>query len=302
MNGEWGLQISMPEPDSAPYLKQIASHLPDFPVSRARILPDTGQFNTVLCLDERWIFRFPKTPRVAADLAHELELLPRLQGRLPLPIPQPRFSARDDAGSVLFMGYARLPGQPLLRERYAQLAADARVVDGIARDLAEFLLALHAIPPAELGLGAQGDDARAAWAQYERDFRDQLFPHMRAEAGRAVERDFAAALSDTDKWRYDPCLAHGDFGTGNILIHAGRVSGIIDFSFCGVGDPAQDLGALIASYGDAFAERVFRFYPVLRRHLPRARFYCGNYALIQALYALRDDDVAEFEDGIAAFR
>ena len=292
----------MPEPDSAPYLKRIASRLPEFAASQARILPAAGQFNTVLCLDERWIFRFPKSPGAAADLAQELAILPRLQGKLPLPIPQPQFSALDEAGDVLFMGYPMLPGEPLLRQRYAELEADGHVVDGIARDLAGFLLALHAIPPADIGLVDSGDDARAAWAQYERDFREQLFPHMRAEARRAVERDFGAALSDEDLWRYDPCLTHGDFGTGNILIQAGRVSGIIDFGFCGIGDPAQDLGALIASYGDDFAERVFRFYPALRARLPRARFYCGNYALIQALYALRDNDPVEFEDGIADYR
>ena len=284
------------------YLALLARHLPELTFRGARLLPATGQFNTVLCLDERWIFRFPKSPGAAAELAHELELLPGLQGKLLLPIPQPQFSALNDAGAALFMGYAMLPGEPLLRERYAKLAADARVVDGIARGLADFLLALHAIPPTEIGLADRGDDARAAWARYEREFRNQLFPHMRAEARRAVERDFAAALGDGDLWRYDPCLTHGDFGTGNILFHAGRVSGIIDFSFCGPGDPAQDLGALIASYGDNFAERVFRHYPALRQHLPRARFYCGNYALIQALYALRDDDMAEFEDGIAGYR
>ena len=159
------------------------------------------------------------------------------------------------------------------------------MVERIARDLAGFLLALHAIPPAEIGLDDCGDDARATWAQFERDFREQLFPHMRADARRAVERDFAAALRDDELWRFKPCLTHGDFGTGNILIHAGRISGIIDFSFCGVGDPAQDLGALIASYGEDFVQRVFQHYPALRQHLRRARFYCGNYALMQALFA-----------------
>lgn len=290
---------AMPERDAVPYLELIVRHLPDFADSQARILPATGQFNTVLCLDERWIFRFPKSSQVAAELAHELELLPRLGSRLPLPIPQPQFSAFDGAGRALFMGYAMLPGQPLLRERYAQLKVDAPAVERIARDLADFLLALHAIPPADIGLEDQGDDARAAWAQYGRDFREQLFPHMRADARRAVERDFAAALSDDDMWRFDSCLIHGDYGTGNILIDGGgRISGIIDFSFCGPGDPAQDLGALIASYGEDFAERVFEYYPALRRRRQRARFYRGNYALIQALYALRDNDQAEFEDGI----
>ena len=101
-------------------LNLIRQHLPDFAFERAEGLESTGQFNTVLCLDERWIFRFPKSRHAAADLAHELEILPRLLGKLPLPIPQPQYSARDDNGQVLFMGYARLPGEPLLRRRYAQ--------------------------------------------------------------------------------------------------------------------------------------------------------------------------------------
>jgi len=284
------------------YVALLKRQLPDLRFRAAQLLPSSGQFNHVLAIDDAWIFRFPKSAPAAADLAHELELLPRLQGKLPLPIPQPRFSAVDDAGAVLFMGYAMLPGGPLLRERYAELRADALAVDRIARDLAGFLLALHAIPPADIGLDEQGEDARAAWAQYERDFRQQLFPHMRADARRAVERDFAAALHDDDLWRYAPCLTHGDFGTGNILIQAGHVSGIIDFGFSGIGDPAQDLGALIASYGDDFAERICHYYPALRGHWPRARFYCGNYALIQALYALRDGDADEFEDGITGYR
>ena len=77
--------------------------------------------------------------------------------------------------------------------------------------------------------------------------------------------------------------------------------GIIDFSFCGPGDPAQDW-RLDRQLREAFAQRVFRYYPALRGHRRRAQFYRGNYALIQALYALRDDDAAEFEDGIADYR
>ena len=42
----------------------------------------------------------------------------------------------------------------------------------------------------------------------------------------------------------------------------------------------------------------YDIFPALRAGLRRTRFYCGNYALIQALYALRDDDAVEFEDGM----
>lgn len=88
----------------------------------------------------------------------------------------------------------------------------------------------------------------------------------------------------------------------SLLFHNGRISGIIDWGFCGLGDPAQDLGALLASYGEAFVARVCRHYPALGKGLARARFYRRQYALLQALFALRDGDQAEFDDGIAAYR
>ena len=280
-------------------LRLIRQHLPDFAFERAERLLSPGQFNIVLAVDDKWMFRFPKSAGAAADLARELDILPRLHGRLPLPIPEPRFHARDPAsGDLLFMGYPRLPGEPLMRERFARLRDDEAVLAGIAKDLALFLRTLHAIAPAEHGLAPAGESALTEWTRIGEEIREKLFPLMRSDAREAVEQNFEKALNDADMWHDDECLIHGDFGTGNFLFHDGRISGVIDFGFCGSGDPAQDLGALLASYGEPFVERVLRHYPALRTGLPRAHFYCGNYALIQALYALRDGDEAEFEDGM----
>ena len=288
---------------TTPYLALLKRHLPDFAFRRARILPSSGQFNTVLRVDDSWIFRFPKSPAAAADLARELELLPRLQGKLPLPIPQPQFQARDaESGDPLFMAYPLLPGEPLLREAFARLQDDGGVVEALARDLALFLRALHAIDPADIGLKSSGEDARMEWTRIRDALREKLYPFMRADARAEASANFAKALADDSLWRVEACLIHGDFGTGNILHRDGRVSGVIDFGFCGVGDPAQDLGALLASYGEPFVARVCHHYPALRLGLRRARFYKSNYALIQALYALRDGDEEEFEDGISAYR
>ena len=283
------------------YLQLIRARYPELATGRARLLSEAGQFNVVLCLDERWIFRFPKHPRAAAELARELEILPRLRGRLPLPIPDPVFASKDADGQLQFMGYAMIPGEPLLRHRYRVLSADERIVDGIARDLAGFLKALHAIDPADIDIESDAQDSRQFWRRAWIDVRERLFPHMRPDAREQVRKHFESGLNDADLWRIEPRLIHGDFGTGNILFNGGRVSGIIDFSSCGPGDPAQDLGALLSSYGERFIERFLEHYPALTSCLPRARFYLGNYALLQALYGLRDDDRAAFEDGIADY-
>ena len=38
-----------------------------------------------------------------------------------------------------------------------------------------------------------------------------------------------------------PTWLHGDLQGGNLLIESGRLSAVIDFGLCGVGDPACDL-------------------------------------------------------------
>ena len=287
------------------YLALLKRHLPELMFRDAQLLRSSGsgQFNHVLSIDDAWIFRFPKSADAAADLARELDILLRLQGKLPLPIPDPQYQARDDdSGVLLFMGYRRLPGEPLLREKFAGLQGEERVLEDLARDLARFLRRLHAIAPAEIGLRPSGESAKAEWTRIGADVQEKLFPYMRVDARAAAARNFREALNDADLWQDDECLIHGDFGTGNILYREGRISGIIDFGFCGAGDKAQDLGALLASYGEPFVERLCRHYPALRAGWRRARFYHSNYALIQALYALRDGDEAEFEDGISAYR
>ena len=286
----------------AALLGLIRRHAPGLDFDSARILPAAGQFNIVVQLDESWIFRFPKSAYVARDLAHELAVLPPLHARLPLPIPAPRFSALDADGLPLFMAYAMLPGEPLLPDRFAKLRKDPSLERRIAADLAGFLRALHKIVPTELGLADVEADARAAWARYFAAIQERLFPFMRPAARRELSQDFQAALDQADRWHYRSCLIHGDFGAGNILVADGRVTGIIDFSFCMPGDPAQDLGALLASYGEDFVALALAEYPALGAHLWRARFYRRQYALLQALYALRDGDQAEFDDGIAAYR
>ena len=293
----------MTDPSLAPYLARIRRRCPDFAFHQARLLASSGQFNTALCLDERWIVRFPKSQRAAAEVAQELDILPRLQGMLPLPIPNPvRAAWHPDSGQLEWMAYAMLPGEPLLRGKFAALTETA-ILERIALDLAAFLKVLHGIPAASIGLDkTPPEDSRQAWRQIYADIQEKLYPFMRAAARAEVSRRLAQALNDESLWQIENCLIHGDFGTGNILYQNGRISGIIDFTFCGLSDPAQDLGALISSYGEPFVERILRHYPDLRRCLPRARFYQRHYDLIQALYALRDNDPDEFEYGIAAYR
>ena len=132
-------------------LSILRKYAPELAEGSARLIVGHGQFNHILVIDERWIVRFPKSEPAAAYLANELDILPKLRGRLPLPIPAPQYSALDpQSGNPLFMAYPMLPGEPLKARRCDILPQDEPTLDALARDLADFLRALHAIPPAEL--------------------------------------------------------------------------------------------------------------------------------------------------------
>jgi aminoglycoside 2''-phosphotransferase len=195
-----------------------------------------------------------------------------------------------------------LPGQPLWAEALAALA-DESALDRIARQLAGFLRTLHTLPADALGPDAPPGDSLATWATMFEQFREKLFPFMRPDARDAVARLFAELLEDLRCNPARPVLRHGDFGTGNILYdpRTRAISGIIDFGFAGLGDPALDAAALSASYGEMFLARCYQVYPELELMLPRARLYRGTYALQQALYALRDGNQEDFADGIAGY-
>src|SRR5581483_1154898 len=44
----------------------------------------------------------------------------------------------------------------------------------------------------------------------------------------------------------DPTLVHGDFRAGNLLFEHDRISGVLDWEFAHLGDPARDLAWLMA--------------------------------------------------------
>jgi aminoglycoside phosphotransferase (APT) family kinase protein len=76
------------------------------------------------------------------------------------------------------------------------------------------------------------EDAKVrAWL--EQKTIDAIFKILANERARLEEMDAESSL------------AHGDFNPTNILIHRGKVSGILDWEFCHSGTPYMDVGNLL---------------------------------------------------------
>lgn len=143
---------AMPDP-TAPYLARVRATYPELAISSVRVVETESQFNDVLVVNEKSILRFSRNKEAASALTREVAVLRGLQGRLPLPVPNPTLMGYDAAtGAIDWMSYALLPGEPLWSEELDALdKADQRQ---IALQLAGFLHALHTLPPTEVDIAA----------------------------------------------------------------------------------------------------------------------------------------------------
>ncbi|HLV97279.1 MAG TPA: phosphotransferase [Ktedonobacterales bacterium] len=169
--------------------------------------------------------------RFSGWLRQEYQALCAL-AQTPLPTPQPyAFVQREEPGALeswLVMEY--LPGETLL-------AAIKQETDGAARQnllraFGAVLAAIHStpIPPALQGDGRPWLDTMLERAEY-------ALLHYPVDGNAAL----LEVLKQRRPQPVPPTLIHGDFTVDNVLVAAGKVTGIIDWAGAGPGDPRYDL-------------------------------------------------------------
>lgn len=283
------------------YIARIHTAYPELRIERLR-LNDEGQYNDILIVNEDLIFRFPRHDAGIENLEREVAILPRIRPFLSLPVPEPIYTSFTPrvVGHV-FAGYRMLPGEPLWHESVAAIA-DPAVVRRLAMQLAAFLRDLHGIPTDHIADILPAADWRQLWGDLGEEVRAALFPYLPAAAQGRIEARFTAFLDDPGNFTFAPTVIHGDFGTGNLLwdARAGAMAAVIDFSSATLGDPANDVAALL-TYGESFVRQGLAAYPAMEAMLPRARFYLGTFALQEALYGIEHDDPDAVERGLAPF-
>lgn len=275
-----------------PSLEEIAAAL-GRPEILTAVFIDSGQNNLVLDTGEL-IIRVPRHDGARRDLERETKVLAALAGRLPVPIPSVDVIILA-TGAVAT--HAKLPGTPLFTldgmndERRQQLADT----------LAGFLRALHALPVDTLGAANAADDPLAEWSELFADVDAKVLPLLPSDIAMAVQGRFERFLAGNGQ-PHPRLVIHGDFGTGNILVDSGKVSGIIDFAGCAIGDPAYDLASLSAGLGDDFLAHMRRCYPGIDAMRDRIGFYRSTFPLLDVLFGLEHDDEGALNAGLETLR
>lgn len=236
--------------DEATVAALVADQFPqwaDLPITRVR---PGGWDNRTFRLGDALLVRMPAADHYLAQVEKEQTWLPRLAPALPLPIPAPVAVGAPGHGYPFPWSIcAWIAGETVA-------AAEGLDHGLLAEDLADFLLALHAIDASEgPAAGAHNFHRGGDPAVYDGQTRAAVETLGGQIDGAAALALWEAALAT--RWDRPPVWIHGDVAPGNLLVRNGRLAAVIDFGTCGVGDPACDLAFAWTVLEDA-ARDTFR--------------------------------------------
>lgn len=195
---------------------------------------------------QEWIVRRPPLGHVLAtahDMGREHRVMTALRDT-PVPVPTTYAMCRDE--SVLgapFYVMERCLGTPYRRsEELATLGPDRTRV--ISERLVDVLTALHEVEPESVGLGDFGRPEGFLARQVNR-WKRQLDASYCRDLPAADE--LVARLSADVPPESATGIVHGDYRLDNAIIDPadGRVTAILDWELCTLGDPMADVGMLM---------------------------------------------------------
>ena len=239
------------EVDTDPSLVQrlVAGRFPEWANLPIEPVFPRGTDNANYRLGADKLVRLPRRPDKVAGLERELEWLPRLATRLPLAMPAAL--GRGEPAEEFPFPWAVLTWV----EGGNVPVGEIREPRQTAVELAELILALRAVDATDAPPGLRRGTLREldGWV---RDCAAKL------DAAYDVEVLLAAwgEALEARPWDGPATWCHCDLDLRNIVFLDGRPSGVLDWGWAGVGDPASDAATgwkvLPAEARDAFWEAL----------------------------------------------
>ncbi|WP_439693471.1 aminoglycoside phosphotransferase family protein [Curtobacterium sp. SP.BCo] len=244
-------EVPRPRIDAVLVERLVASQFPQWAGLPVRPVDPQGWDNRTYRLGDTLSVRLPSAAGYVAAVEKEQRVLPTIAAHLDVPVPEPvGLGAPDETYPFPWSVRRWIEGT---------VASRAPSLDRVrfAEDVAGVLQQLRAVPAGDGPVaGAHSFHRGAHPAHYGAEVATALDVLGGSVDRRACERVWAAATDTT--WDGPGVWFHGDVAPGNLLVDgSGRLSALIDFGTCGVGDPASDL-VLAWTFLDGDARRRFR--------------------------------------------
>ncbi|MCF6388695.1 phosphotransferase family protein [Mycobacterium sp. MBM] len=211
-----------------------------------------GQSNiTTLVVDadgREWVMREPPAG-IASGSTHNLDReaqILRALAHADVPVPHVVGTGLSPAGTP-FLVMERIAGSALETEEDARsLTVTQR--HALGTSVATTLAALHRLDPAILGIKISSDPYLVRQIRRVTAARDHVPAASRHDADWAAVRDRLV-----DHLPQDPpaVIMHGDYRLSNLLVADGRITAVLDWELCTIGDPLADLAWLLDDWRPA---------------------------------------------------
>ncbi len=213
----------------------LAAQFPQWADLPIEPVKSAGTDNAIYRLGDDMAVRLPRIQASAGQVDKEQRWLPRLAPLLPLAIPVPLAKGTPGEGYPWHWSvYQWLEGE---NATIAPIADPGQA----ARELAQFITALHRIDPMGGPLPGPHNFFRGVpLAMRDAETRAAIVSLRGMLDIDALIAAWEAALQ-TSAWHDPPVWIHADLAPLNLLVRQGRLSAVIDFGGLGVGDPACDL-------------------------------------------------------------
>lgn len=212
----------------------VADQFPRWRSLPVQPVPSDGTVNALFRLGDEVVLRFPLQPGPGTreELVREQDNATLVAAHVPLEVPTPIALGEPGHGYPgAWAAYRWIPGTRVG-------GADMSDLEVLARDLAWFVRAFHAIPTE-----GRGWDGTGRGGPLHR--RDDSVRRALEASTHLVDTDRLGELwshcLDAAPHRGPDVWIHADLMPGNLLVRDGRLSAVIDLGTVGIGDPAVDL-------------------------------------------------------------
>jgi len=222
-----------------------------------------GSYNVFNVRDE-FIFRFLdkhfQNEKGKEMIKNENRILNLLKNHIDLEIPEQIFVSNEN--EKLYLDYRKIRGISLSQ---CIESISRRKTGQIATQISRFLNQLHSqnllseiFPEIKFSMKTY----KKHWKEWYYKVRKNVIPILSAEQKKWVNELFETFLNNEENFNFNPCIAHCDFDSSNILVNPSnyQITGIIDFEQTKVYDPVIDL--LFYDEGKEFMDQLFKNYKI----------------------------------------
>jgi aminoglycoside phosphotransferase (APT) family kinase protein len=172
---------------------------------------------------------------------------------------------------------------PVLHDHDAAAALSTANRASLGIHVIDVLAALHSINPDEVGLGDLGRKE----AYLQRQMKRWVTQWQATETHKVpAMEESTRLLAERMPEQVGSAIVHGDYRLGNMITNDGKVSAVLDWELCTLGDPLADVGYLLNSWV-APGEREENLTPT------SAGGFCSRETLSERYAASTGRDISE---------